>query len=383
MDNDKPQHVSITNSQVQVVPSATGANMTISGIRPTPTSPDSPLPAVNSQLSCQLSVTHDAVGVPAMMLQARRHIVLHAAYYPKYGMDQQGKVLWKAMKDNPKLHLTAIFTDIRNAAWAEEFARILRPFYTAEDFQTDLDFSKRHFIRCLKEFGPKRVSIIDASRLPLFPVIMIDNTLIVGHYTHSEEIAPDGLWFTIHHPKISLMYESLLAGNSPLYETPEEIALIRYLDELIVETGESKPAPKAEPLPQSEPEFQPTKKESTQANISVVRNQILAYVSRVSPLLSYKWDNRFMELWEDILDLPEVKLKIYMVGRQRGTTFNRNLVANILNRLSIYGVYRGGYRTTEIAICLEGDISHPVRAALGQVPPSDIIYSIDELMKSK
>ena len=249
MDNDKPQHVSITNSQVQVVPSATGANMTISGIRPTPVSPDSPQ-AVNSQLTCRLSVTHDAVGVPAMMLQARRYIVLHAAYYPKYGMDQQGKVLWKAMKDNPKLHLTAIFTDIRNAAWAEEFARILRPFYTVEDFQTDLDFSKRHFIRCLKEFGPKRVNIIDASRLPLFPVIMIDNTLIVGHYAHSEEIAPDGLWFIIHHPKISLMYESLLAGKSPFYETPEEIALIRYLNELIVETGESKPAPKAEPHPQ-------------------------------------------------------------------------------------------------------------------------------------
>ena len=151
-------------------------------------------------------------------------------------MDQQGKVLWNAMKNNPMLHLTAIFTDIRNVVWAEEFARVMRPFYTAEDFQADLDFSKRHFTRCQKEFGPKRVSIIDTARLPLFPVIMIDNTLVVGHYAHSEEISPDGLWFTIHHPKISLMYESLLAGNSPLCETPEEKALIRYVHELIVET---------------------------------------------------------------------------------------------------------------------------------------------------
>jgi len=45
------------------------------------------------------------------------------------------------------------------------------------------------------------------------------------------------------------MYESLLAGGSPLCALPEERALIRYLEELIVKTEKSKseaPVPELE-----------------------------------------------------------------------------------------------------------------------------------------
>lgn len=442
MDSDKHQHVSITNSQVQVVPSATGASMTFSGPQRSPDAQSSPL----SSVTCHLHITHDAVGVPALIVQARRHIVLHAAYYPKYGMDQQGKVLWNAMKNNPKLHLTVIFADIRDVSWAEEFARVLRPFYTAEDFQADLDFSKRHFTRCLKEFGPKRVSIIDTPRLPMFPIIMIDNTLVVGHYAHSEEIAPDGLWFSIHHPKISLMYESLLAGNSPLCETPEEKALIRYIHEVIVETvsndkekiipakpkpkPEPEPRPKAKnlpktlpkpnpksqtelkPQPQLEPKpkpkslprsqlksllkslpgphpksqqkplfkYQPMSEEPTPVHQPNIGNDIIIYVNRARPLLSDSWKAHFLLLWDNIIRQPEVEKVIYEVGRQRNTNFNRNLVANILHYLNRYGVYKDAYIASAMARCIETDSAHPVRAALSEYPPRDIMVCIDKMM---
>ena len=179
-------------------------------------------------------ITHDAVGVPQLIRQARHRIVFHAAYYPKYGFDQQGKDLWSAMEDNSRLLLTAIFADVDHVAWTEEFGRVLRPFYTAKDFKDDLEASKRHFVRCLSHFGSKRVRILDTPRLPLFPAIMIDDTLIIGHYAHSREITPDGLWLTIHHPKIRSMYECLLAGGVPECETPEERAILRYVEELIV-----------------------------------------------------------------------------------------------------------------------------------------------------
>ena len=35
-------------------------------------------------------------------------------------------------------------------------------------------------------------------------------------------------------------------------------------------------------------------------------------------------------MWEDILALPEVESKVYKHGKQWGTNFHRDLVANIL-----------------------------------------------------
>ena len=179
-------------------------------------------------------VTHDAVGVPELIRKARRHIVLHAAFYPKYGFDNQGIDLSKAMEQTPNLRLRAIFTDI-NVPWVGEFAYTLRDYFAEEGvFAEHLDVTKRHFVRLRNRFGAKRVHIYDTARLPLFPVILIDDTIIVGHYAHSTVIPPNGLWFTIKHPKIPSMYESLLAGCTPECDTPEECAILRYIEELIV-----------------------------------------------------------------------------------------------------------------------------------------------------
>lgn len=179
-------------------------------------------------------ITHDAIGVPELIRKARRHIVLHAAFYPKYGFDNQGDDVSKAMEKNPNLRLTAIFTDI-NAPWVDEFAFTLRDYFAEKgEFARHLDVTKQHFVRLLKKFGTKRVHVYDTARLPLFPIILIDDTIIVGHYAHSSVIPPNGLWFTIKHPKIPSMYENLLAGSTPECDTPEESAILRYLEELIV-----------------------------------------------------------------------------------------------------------------------------------------------------
>ena len=77
--------------------------------------------------------------------------------------------------------------------------------------------------------------LIDTARLPMFPVILIDDTLIVGHYAHSSVIPLNGLWITIEHPKILTMYQDLLDGKEVKYETAEEGAILRYLEELMVE----------------------------------------------------------------------------------------------------------------------------------------------------
>ena len=184
----------------------------------------------------RIFITHDEVGVPELIRKAQHHIVLHAAYYPKYGFDNQGDDLQKAMYKNTDLKLTAIFTDVENAVWVDEFAVTLRDYFEKKgEFASHLEITKQHFVRLRKKFGDERVRIIDTARLPMFPVILIDDTLIVGHYAHSSVIPPNGLWITIEHPKILTMYQDLLDGKEVKYETAEEGAILRYLEELMVE----------------------------------------------------------------------------------------------------------------------------------------------------
>jgi len=226
MDNDKQQHVSITNSQVQVVPNATGASITINGSQSS-AAPQQPSAVIRHY------ITHDAVGVPVLIRRAHRYLVFHAAFYPKYGFDDQGQYVKEAMEQNPNLRLTAIFTDV-HVGWVEEFARTLRSYFTAEEFTASLEMSRRHFIRCREQFGSSRVHICDTPRLPMFPVILIDDTLVIGHYAHSRVIPPHGLWITVQHPNIPAMYTAMLAGIPPVVSTPEESAILRYIEELIV-----------------------------------------------------------------------------------------------------------------------------------------------------
>ena len=101
---------------------------------------------------------------------------------------------------------------------------------------------------------------------------------------------------------------------------------------------------------------------------------------RESPLLSDKWAVHFLQIWENILDLPEVSAAIYDPGKQRNTIFNRKLVANILFYLKSRGAYKNDYKTSEMARYLEGDISHPVRAALHEPPPERITAALDKML---
>ena len=52
--------------------------------------------AAGSPTTYGLYVQHDSVDVPSLLRKAERHVVLHAAYYPKYGLDSQGMVLMEA-----------------------------------------------------------------------------------------------------------------------------------------------------------------------------------------------------------------------------------------------------------------------------------------------
>ncbi len=243
--SDEKQPINIYGGYNSIAPSANTANQTVNS----PIGQDSvsttqsnsqfsthPL-SLNSQpstLNCQLFVKHDTIGVPQLLRQARQHIVFHAAYYPKYAVDSQSEDVKEALRQHPDLTLTVIHTDIEHAPWANEFAYSLRTsFKTKEDFEPYLNISRKFFADLQKEYGPSRVQLYNTARLPFFPVILIDDTLVIGHYAHSRIIPPHGLWLTIQHPSIPAMYATLLLGRTPVCHTDDEEVLLHYLEELV------------------------------------------------------------------------------------------------------------------------------------------------------
>ena len=128
-------------------------------------------------------------------------------------------------------------------------------------------------------------------------------------------------------------------------------------------------------------------KEALGGDINPIRTEILNYVSRVRPLLTDEAKSTYMKMWEDILALPEVAGKVYKPGKQWGTNFHRDLVANILYHLrtrKIYKVvYKDNYNGAAMCEALEGDCDHSVKHALRNEPPKDVRDAVDKLLKEK
>lgn len=80
---------------------------------------------------------------------------------------------------------------------------------------------------------------------------------------------------------------------------------------------------KQKPAPATEKVLQDAEREQRKA-------EIMDYVAKLKNYVAKDWKNRYESLWKEILALPEVNAEVYEPGRQQGTTFNRNLIANIL-----------------------------------------------------
>jgi hypothetical protein len=70
-------------------------------------------------------------------------------------------------------------------------------------------------------------------------------------------------------------------------------------------------------------------------------------------------------LWDAILEMPAVKSIAKKVGKQQNTTFNRNLIANILHTMINTHVFAPSVNNQNMCEALEGTKDHSVRSALG------------------
>ena len=114
-----------------------------------------------------------------------------------------------------------------------------------------------------------------------------------------------------------------------------------------------------------------------------VHKEIMKYVSNIRPFVKVVWKDRFMQLWEDILNLKVVEEKVYDPGKQQGTNFNRKLVAAILHFLDSQKIYNDPFNAKAMAEALEGDWEHSVRRELANDPSEEIMDAIEQLINEK
>ncbi len=117
------------------------------------------------------------------------------------------------------------------------------------------------------------------------------------------------------------------------------------------------------------------------------RQDILKYVGQTLPLVRYGWKDRYMNLWEDILNLPDVDAVIYRQGRQQHTSFNRKEVLHIICYLGKHadggiGIFERNYVASNVALQLADGCEKTTRPDLGFKPEKSIQCAIDELMNS-
>ena len=102
------------------------------------------------------------------------------------------------------------------------------------------------------------------------------------------------------------------------------------------------------------------------------KTEIMDYVGNLKQYVAPGWKNRYESTWDSILGLPPVAAAVYEPGKQKDTTFNRNLVANIIYILCNCGVITETNATT-LTLALEGDKDHSVRGELRKWPADTAI----------
>lgn len=113
------------------------------------------------------------------------------------------------------------------------------------------------------------------------------------------------------------------------------------------------------------------------AQKQAIQNDIFAYVAKLNDCVKPEWKTKYATLWKNILAIPEVEALIYNKGQQKNTTFNRNLVGNIIKVL-MGKVIEGD--ATELARVLENNSDHSIRGQMGKSPSAEIEKAILELL---
>ncbi len=104
-------------------------------------------------------------------------------------------------------------------------------------------------------------------------------------------------------------------------------------------------------------------------DVETATKAALEYVGRLKEMVTPAWQEHYLQMFERIFALPQVRVSIAEVGRQKGTTFNRNMVASFVHlMLEEKGIFVETANASRMSERLESSKDHSVKAALGLAP---------------
>ena len=125
------------------------------------------------------------------------------------------------------------------------------------------------------------------------------------------------------------------------------------------------------------------KRDEKEANAGL-RQSVMEYVNRLMPVVASDYKEDYSKIWLDILEEEAVSSVIYNRGKQQGTLFNRNLVAQISRMMALDGIIVKETNDVMMAELLEPEKGkhHPVRNQLGLVPDDNKVKkAVEEVFK--
>ncbi len=128
------------------------------------------------------------------------------------------------------------------------------------------------------------------------------------------------------------------------------------------------------------------KRAKPELDTEVIRQEILTWVSKVRPHLDDAWKADFIKIWENVLNMQEVKEKVYDPGKQQNTNFNQYLVGRILHYMfDSCGAWSEDEEYNASAVCktLIGTTDHQLRKELAKDPPEEIKDRLFKYFKKK
>lgn len=120
---------------------------------------------------------------------------------------------------------------------------------------------------------------------------------------------------------------------------------------------------------------------------ATVKKEILKDVGKLVGMVKMNKQAVFTNLWNDIIDLKEVKYDIYDPGKNKDKIYNRGLVANIIHFIGSHEKNCLGwfdkYNASEIARTLLDSSDKSIRGELGGQPDAEVMNAIRKLIDEK
>ena len=116
--------------------------------------------------------------------------------------------------------------------------------------------------------------------------------------------------------------------------------------------------------------YESSEKKVKEMKTEGVRQSVIDYVERLMPVVVSDYREDYPIIWQEILDQDAVSKVVYERGSQKGTLFNRNLVAQISHMMVIGGIIHKDTPDVRMAELLEPvkGRNHSVRGALALSP---------------